>query len=122
MYTLAEISRLVCGERDPDLCETTNVGGLRNLIDVLSNEEKSPWLIFASSREVYGQPQTLPVTEDAPLRPINVYGNSKAVGEQMVASAVNRGIRATTFRLSNVYGSTGDLADRVIPAFTRGRF
>ena len=117
---LAAISRVVWGERDPDLCEATNVGGLRNLIEVLSSEDKSPWLIFASSREVYGQPQTLPVTEDAPLRPMNVYGNSKAVGEQMVASAVNRGIRATTVRLSNVYGSTGDHADRVIPAFTRG--
>lgn len=117
---LAAISRVVWGERDPDLCEATNVGGLRNLIEVLSNEDKSPWLIFASSREVYGQPQTLPVTEDAPLRPMNVYGNSKAVGEQMVASAVNRGIRATIVRLSNVYGSTGDHADRVIPAFTRG--
>ena len=77
---LAAVSRVVWGERDPDLCEATNVGGLRNLIEVLSSEDKSPWLIFASSREVYGQPQTLPVTEDAPLRPMNVYGNSKAVG------------------------------------------
>ena len=116
---LAAISRVVWGERDPDLCEATNVGGLRNLIEVLSTEDKSPWLIFASSREVYGQPQTLPVTEDAPLRPMNVYGKSKATGEQMVESAVSRGIRATTVRLSNVYGSTVDHTDRVIPAFAK---
>ena len=116
---LAAISRVVWGERDPDLCEATNVGGLRNLIDVLSNEDKSPWLIFASSREVYGQPQTLPVTEDTPLRPMNVYGNSKVAGEQLVASAVSGGIRATTVRLSNVYGSTFDHPDRVIPAFAK---
>ena len=116
---LAAISRVVWGERDPDLCEATNVGGLRNLIGVLSNEDTSPWLIFASSREVYGQPQTLPVTEDTPLRPMNVYGNSKVAGEQLVASAVSRGIRATTVRLSNVYGSTFDHPDRVIPAFAK---
>ena len=41
-------------------------------------------LVFASSREVYGDPQTLPVTEDAPLAPKNVYGASKAAGEMFL--------------------------------------
>ncbi|MFV0437552.1 MAG: NAD-dependent epimerase/dehydratase family protein [Shewanella algae] len=118
---LAAVSRVLWGERDPELCRATNVGGLRNIIDALHSQKKSPWLIFASSREVYGQPKTLPVSEDAQLRPLNIYGHSKVTGEQLVDSAGRiMGLRASTVRLSNVYGNTDDHADRVIPAFARG--
>lgn len=117
---LAAVSRVLWGERDPDLCRATNVGGLRNIIDAIHGQKKSSWLIFASSREVYGQPDTLPVSEDAQLRPLNVYGHSKVTGEQLINSARRMGLRASTVRLSNVYGNTDDHADRVIPAFARG--
>lgn len=117
---LAAVSRVLWGERDPELCLATNVGGLRNIIDAIHSQKKSPWLIFASSREVYGQPETLPVSEDAQLRPLNVYGHSKVTGEQLIDSARCMGLRASTVRLSNVYGNTDDHADRVIPAFARG--
>jgi nucleoside-diphosphate-sugar epimerase len=93
---------------------------LRNIIDAIYSLKRPPWLIFASSREVYGQPDTLPVTEDAQLRPLNVYGHSKVTGEQLIDSARCMGLRASTVRLSNVYGNTDDHADRVIPAFARG--
>jgi UDP-glucose 4-epimerase len=76
-----------------------------------------PWMIFASSREVYGQADALPVSEDTPLRPVNVYGRSKVTGEQLV-DAARRGMRACVVRLSNVYGCTHDHADRVVPAFS----
>lgn len=117
---LAAVSRVLWGERDPELCRATNVGGLRNIIDAIHSQKKSPWLIFASSREVYGPPDTLPVSEDAQLRPLNVYGHSKVTGEQLIDSARCMGLRASTIRLSNVYGNTDDHADRVIPAFARG--
>jgi len=116
---LAAVSRVLWGERDPSLCEETNIGGLRNVIDAISSEEKSPWLVFASSREVYGEPEALPVSEVAPLRPMNVYGNSKLAGEELINSARDMGLRATTVRLSNVYGRTDDHPDRVIPAFAK---
>lgn len=117
---LAAVSRVVWGEQDPDLCRATNVGGLRNIISAMQRLKPSPWLIFASSREVYGQPMTLPVRDDAPLQPMNVYGHTKVKGEQMVEDARSLGIRASTVRLSNVYGHIADHADRVIPAFARG--
>ncbi|HFD87887.1 MAG TPA: NAD-dependent epimerase/dehydratase family protein [Gammaproteobacteria bacterium] len=117
---LAAISRVLWGERDPELCRETNVGGLRNIIETIHRRKNSPWLIFASSREVYGQPETLPVSEYAQLRPMNVYGRCKVEGEQLIDSARCKGVRASTVRLSNVYGSTDDHADRVIPAFARG--
>lgn len=116
---LAAVSRVVWGERDPELCWATNVGGLRNVLDAAAQSARTPWLISASSREVYGQPEALPATEDAPLRPVNVYGRSKVEGELLVAEAQRTGVRATTIRLSNVFGCTSDHADRVVPAFAR---
>ena len=116
---LAAVSRVVWGERDPELCWATNVGGLRNVLEAAAQSERRPWLVFASSREVYGQPELLPATENAPLRPVNVYGRSKMEGEHLVAEAQRAGLRACTIRLSNVFGSTSDHADRVVPAFAR---
>ena len=116
---LAAVSRVLWGERDPDDCWTTNVNGLHNVLDAARHQARPPWLLFASSREVYGQPECLPATEDTLLRPVNVYGRSKVEGERMVEMARAQGIRAATVRLSNVYGSARDHADRVVPAFAR---
>ena len=116
---LAAVSRVVWGERDPEGCWSTNVGGLGNVLLAAEERTPRPWLLFASSREVYGQPERLPVTEDIPLSPVNVYGRSKVEGERLVVEARGRGLRAATVRLSNVYGSARDHADRVVPAFAR---
>lgn len=116
---LAAVSRVVWGERDPDLCRTTNVGGLQAVIAAIEECREPPWLIFASSREVYGRPDRLPVGEDAPLRPVNVYAQTKAQGEALVNAARDRGIRTAIVRLSNVYGGVHDYQDRVVPAFVR---
>ena len=116
---LAAVSRVVWGERDPQGCRSTNVGGVRNVLQAVEERTPPPWLLFASSREVYGQPRRLPATEDTPLRPVNVYGRSKVEGERLVDGARDRGLCAATIRLSNVYGCADDHADRVIPAFVR---
>ena len=116
---LAAVSRVLWGEQDPEGCWNTNVGGLRNVLQALDERRQRPWLLFASSREVYGQPRRLPATEDTPLRPVNVYGRSKVEGERLVDDARSRGVCAATVRLSNVYGRARDHADRVIPAFAR---
>ena len=116
---LAAVSRVIWGEHDPEGCWSTNVGGLRNILQVLDERKRRPWLLFASSREVYGQPCRVPATEDTPLLPVNVYGRSKVEGERLMEAARAGGLRAATVRLSHVYGSARDHADRVIPAFAR---
>jgi len=117
---LAAVSRVIWGERDPELCRATNVDGLRNVLEFASAAPLRPWVVFASSREVYGQPDALPVDETCPVRPVNVYGRSKVEGERLVEAARRDGMRACIIRLSNVFGSTNDHADRVVPAFARG--
>lgn len=116
---LAAVSRVVWGQRDPELCWRTNVTGVQNLIQVASSQHAKPWVLIASSREVYGQAQMLPVNEDSPLSPLNVYARSKAAGEKISLAARQQGLQTAVVRLSNVYGSTHDHADRVIPAFAK---
>lgn len=116
---LAAVSRVVWAERDPALCWATNVGGVNNVLAAAAASKRRPWVIFASSREVYGQAEHLPVTEDAPLCPVNIYGRAKAEGERLTAEARAAGLRTAVVRLSNVFGSTSDHADRVVPAFAR---
>lgn len=116
---LAAVSRVAWGEQDPDGCWQTNVDGTRNVLEAAATAGSEPWVLFASSREVYGQPLDLPVTEDAPPRPFNVYGRSKAEAERLLAEATSAGHSTAIVRLTNVYGGVHDHPDRVIPAFCR---
>lgn len=116
---LAAVSRVAWGEQDPRTCESINVDGTRQVCAAACEFGQPPWLLFASSREVYGEPAEIPVVENAPLRPINVYGRSKVDGEMLVAGARNRGLRAAIVRLSNVYGGAQDHTDRAVPTFSR---
>lgn len=116
---LAAISRVVWAENEPDQCWRTNVDGTRAVLEAATQSARRPWVIFASSREIYGQADILPVTEDTLPRPVNVYGRSKVAGEALVEEARAKGMRACTIRLSNVYGRASDHVDRVVPAFAR---
>lgn len=116
---LAAVSRVVWAHHDPVLCTEVNVDGVRNLCSVVRSMRPAPWVLFASSREVYGQQDDLPVREDAQLRPCNNYARSKVSGEEMVNALREQGIVTAVARFSNVYGSTSDHPDRVVPAFAR---
>lgn len=117
---LAAVSRVVVAEREPTLCGATNVDALRTLLQFAFECRRRPWVVFASSREVYGQADRLPVSEGASLAPMNVYARSKVAGERLCAEAGENGLATAIVRLSNVYGSVHDHADRVVPAFVRG--
>jgi nucleoside-diphosphate-sugar epimerase len=116
---LAAVSRVLWGEKYPKACVDINVGGTKNLLESSLASPLRPWFLFASSREVYGEPKRLPVTEDFPLRPVNLYGRTKAEGEAMAMEAREKGLSTAVVRFSNVYGSVLDHPDRVVPAFAR---
>jgi UDP-glucose 4-epimerase len=64
-----------------------------------------PRFIFSSSSSVYGTPEVLPVSEDAPLQPESPYGRSKLTAEWMVRDfAIAHDIRYTCLRFFNVVG------------------
>ncbi len=116
---LAAVSRVIWGEQDPELCWKTNYEGTLSIIKEACLSSKNPWVLYASSREVYGTPSSLPVSEDAPYNPVNVYGESKVVAEQAILEAREKGLNTAIVRYSNVYGSLHDHHDRVIPAFCK---
>lgn len=62
-------------------------------------------IVFASTRQVYGKPQYLPVDENHPLNPVDVNGINKIAGEQyhLLYNQVH-GIRSSVLRLTNTYG------------------
>ncbi len=67
--------------------------------------------IFSSTAAVYGNPQTVPVPEDAPLKPISPYGTSKLMTEQILRdAAAAHDFRYAALRYFNVAG--GDPAGR----------
>lgn len=116
---LAAVSRVVWGEQDPQLCWDVNVNGTQNILETAYQAPHNPWVIVASSREVYGQQTSLPVTEDANLIPLNIYARSKVAGENLVNQYRAQGLTTAILRFSSVYGHSNDYADRVIPAFCR---
>jgi UDP-glucose 4-epimerase len=117
---LAAVSRVIWAQQDPKACWTTNVEGTRNVLKAAIASPKKPWIIFGSSREVYGQQELFPVAEDAGLRPMNIYGHAKVMSEQEMIYARTLGIKTAIARFSNVFGSIEDHATRVVPAFCRG--
>ncbi|MBA2413863.1 MAG: UDP-glucose 4-epimerase GalE [Burkholderiaceae bacterium] len=60
-----------------------NVGGSIALLDAM-HERGVHRIVFSSSATVYGVPEKLPIEESAPIRPINPYGQTKAMVEQML--------------------------------------
>jgi UDP-glucose 4-epimerase len=120
---LAAISRCASAEADPPMARLINVEGTRNVLDALASTGRPAWFVFASSREVYGEVSTVPVSESFPVRPKAVYGQTKADAEAEVRRAHrDEGRPAAILRLTNLYGSPWDHAERVIPSFlTRAR-
>lgn len=116
---LAAVSRVIWGERDPELCWKTNYESTSSLLKTACTSTKQPWVLYASSREVYGNPSILPANEETPYNPINIYGESKVAAEKATLEARASGLNTAIVRYSNVYGSINDYHDRVIPAFCK---
>ncbi len=66
-------------------------------------------IVFSSTAAVYGAPRSVPIKETAPVRPVNPYGHSKAMCEQILQDyAVAYGIRSISLRYFNAAGADPD--------------
>ncbi len=84
-----------------------NLGSLITILEVMA-ETGVRDLVFSSSCTVYGQPESLPVTEDTPIAaPASVYGATKQICEQILRDTVASGapLRATLLRYFNPIGA-----------------
>lgn len=92
----------------PLLYYQNNITGMISLLNAM-NDAKVKYLIFSSSAATYGIPEKLPITEEAPLKPINPYGETKMMMEKMMlwADKANN-IKSIALRYFNVAGAASD--------------
>lgn len=78
------------------------------MLEVMA-EEGVDAIVFSSTAAVYGEPASVPILEDAATRPVNAYGLSKLMFEQMLDwAARSRGLRSVRLRYFNVAGAWPD--------------
>ena len=92
-----------------------NIGGMANLLEAM-HEAGVTRLVFSSSAATYGMPDVSAVTEATICNPINPYGQTKLIGEWMVANAAKAwGLHGVNLRYFNVAGAGwSDLADTAV--------
>lgn len=92
----------------PLLYYRNNLVSLLNVLDCLTENSSEGRLVFSSSCTVYGQPDSLPVTEGSPIKPAeSPYGNTKQISEEIIRDTVNAhgNLRAVSLRYFNPIGS-----------------
>ena len=100
---------------NPEVYYRTNVVGGAILLDTMRRLGVDR-IVFSSTAAVYGVPEATPIPEDAPLRPINPYGESKRTFEGMMrwyGSAY--GLRSVSLRYFNVAGASDAFGERHDP-------
>ena len=85
-----------------------NVAGSLNILKAMV-ENKIDKLVFSSTAAVYGMPKKVPIDENAELKPINPYGHSKLMMEQVIKDTANAyGLKYVMLRYFNVAGASPD--------------
>lgn len=92
-----------------------NIGGMVNVLAAMETTSVKK-IIFSSSAAVYGMPDVGMVTEETPAHPINPYGRTKLIGEQILADCARAwGLSYAALRYFNVAGAGwDDLGDPAI--------
>ena len=88
----------------PELYWSINRDGTRSLLAAM-RAAGVPALVFSSTCAVFGHPDRVPMDEDLPQRPINVYGETKAAMEAEIAAS---GVGHVIFRYFNAAGASPD--------------
>lgn len=114
VYHLAAQSNVLGSLDDIDYSFTANVVGTFNVLKAAADKGVRR-VVFTSSREVYGDPDDLPVAESHRMQAKNPYGASKVAGEAYCLAFQRMGHEVAILRLANIYGP--DDCDRVIPIF-----
>mgnify|MGYP002631178282 CR=1 FL=1 len=103
--------------REPTLYYRTNVGGVITLLTAMRAHGVGA-IVFSSSCATYGVPERLPIVESNSQAPINPYGRSKRMGEEILRDAcAAHGIGAVALRYFNAAGadSEGELGEEHDP-------
>jgi UDP-glucose 4-epimerase len=100
-----------------------NTASQLGFLEILREAGSNAAVVYTSTRQIFGHPRYLPVDEDHPVSPVDVNGISKSATEQLhLLYGELYGIRASSVRLTNVYGPRQRLRDNLqgfLPIFVR---
>ena len=92
-------------ERPGDYYEANVVGGCR-LLDAMEDAGVDKF-VFSSSAGVYGEPESVPISESHPTNPVNIYGDTKLAFERVLRVRAERtGLRYVSLRYFNAAGAS----------------
>lgn len=92
--------------KQPGRYFANNIGGTITLLNAMVTYGVQR-IVFSSSAAVYGEPDEVPIREDAPIRPVNPYGESKAIVERLLKWYENAfQMRYVALRYFNAAGAT----------------
>jgi UDP-glucose 4-epimerase len=101
---LGAIGDVYLAAEQPQLAAAVNVTGSSNI--ALAAAKADAKVVYASTWEVYGEPEYQPIDEDHPLRPEHPYSITKLAGEQLLMAADQlQGVPVTALRLGTAYGT-----------------
>lgn len=105
LFNLAGQTSHVDSMENPDTDLAINVLAQLQILEACRHHNPDVKIIFASTRQVYGRPLSIPVKEDHPLAPVDINGVHKLAAEQYHLLYNNiYGIRSVILRLTNTYG------------------
>ena len=82
LFSLAGQTSHLDSMRDPYTDLDINVRAQVSILEACREHNPGVRIVFASTRQIYGRPQYLPVDESHPILPVDVNGINKAAGEQ----------------------------------------
>ena len=105
LFNLAGQTSHLDSMTDPRTDLDINAGAQLSILEACRKVNPGIRIVFASTRQLYGRPDYLPVDEKHPIRPVDVNGINKLAGEwyHLLYNNVH-GIRASVLRLTNTYG------------------
>ncbi len=105
LFNLAAQTGHLDSMHDPETDLAINCRAQLTLLEACREVCPAVAIVYASTRQIYGRPQSLPVSESHPLRPVDVNGVNKMAGEayHLMFHDVY-GLAATALRLTNTYG------------------
>lgn len=92
--------------QNPSKYYINNVAKTARFLQQLITKSTPPAIVFSSSASVYGNPASVPITEDFPIQPMSPYGQTKAMTEQMLKSFSHAyGLPSICLRYFNACGA-----------------
>ena len=105
LFNLAGQTSHLDSMTDPRTDLDINASAQLSILEACKQHNQSIKIVFASTRQLYGKPEYLPVDENHPIQPVDVNGINKLAGEWYHLLYNNvYGIRACALRLTNTYG------------------